>query len=74
MEFDAVLLAPRRARMIEQGLWHDRTINQDLDDCVAACPDQLAMTAYRVEAGDVRHFSYRQLAQMADRVAAELME
>ena len=72
MEFDAVLLAPRRARMIEQGLWHDRSINQDLDDCVAACPDQLALTAYRVEAGDVRHFSYRQLAQMADRVAVGL--
>jgi cyclohexanecarboxylate-CoA ligase len=72
MEFDAVLLAPRRARMIEQGLWHDRTINQDLDDCVAACPDQLALTAYRVEAGDVRHFSYRQLAQLADRVAVGL--
>ncbi len=72
MEFDAVLLAPRRARMIEQGLWHDRTINQDLDDCVAACPDQLALTAYRVEAGDVRHFSYRRLAQMADRVAVGL--
>ncbi len=72
MEFDAVLLAPRRARMIEQGLWHDRTINQDLDDCVAACPDQLALTAYRVEAGDVRHFSYRKLAQMADRVAVGL--
>ena len=72
MEFDAVLLAPRRARMIEQGLWHDRTINQDLDDCVAACPDQLALTAYRVDAGDVRHFSYRQLAQMADRVAVGL--
>jgi hypothetical protein len=37
--------------MIEQGLWHDRTINQDLDACVAACPDKLALTAYRVEAG-----------------------
>ena len=28
MEFDAVLLAPRRARMVEQGFWHDRTINE----------------------------------------------
>jgi len=72
MEFDAVLLAPRRARMIEQGLWHDRTINDDLDACVAACPDKLALTAYRVEAGDVRRFSYRELAQMADRVAVGL--
>jgi cyclohexanecarboxylate-CoA ligase len=72
MEFDAVLLAPRRARMIEQGLWHDRTINDDLDACVAACPDKLALTAYRLEAGDVRRFTYRELAQMADRVAVGL--
>lgn len=72
MEFDAVLLPPRRARMIAQGLWHDRTINDDLDACVAACPDKLALTAYRLEAGDVRRFTYRELAQMADRVAVGL--
>jgi cyclohexanecarboxylate-CoA ligase len=72
MEFDAVLLPARRDAMIEQGLWHDRTINQDLDACVAACPDKLALTAYRVEADDVRRFTYRELAQMTDRVAVGL--
>jgi cyclohexanecarboxylate-CoA ligase len=72
MEFDAVLLPARRAAMIAQGLWHDRTINGELDACVAACPDKLALTAYRVEAGDVRRFTYRELAQMADRVAVGL--
>ncbi|PUE49163.1 cyclohexanecarboxylate-CoA ligase [Limnohabitans sp. 2KL-1] len=72
MEFDAVLLAPRRARMIAQGLWHDRTINGELDACVAACPDKLALTAYRVEAGDEKRFTYRELAQMADRIAVGL--
>ena len=72
MEFDAVLLPARRASMIAQGFWHDRTINDDLDACVAACPDKLALTAYRVEAGDVRRFTYRELAQMADRVAVGL--
>ncbi len=72
MEFDTVLLPPRRARMIEQGFWHDRTINQDLDACVAACPTKLALTACRVETGDVRRFSYRELAQMADRIAVGL--
>jgi cyclohexanecarboxylate-CoA ligase len=72
MEFDAVLLAPRRARMIEQGFWHDRTINGELDACLAACPDKLALTAYRLEAGDVRRFTYRELAHMADRVAVGL--
>ena len=72
MEFDAVLLPARRAAMIAQGLWHDRTINGELDACLAACPDKLALTAYRVEAGDVKRFTYRQLAQMADRVAVGL--
>ena len=72
MEFDTVLLPPRRARMIAQGFWHDRTINQDLDACVAACPDKLALTAHRVEAGDLRRFTYRELAQMADRIAVGL--
>jgi cyclohexanecarboxylate-CoA ligase len=35
MEFDAVLLPKRRAQMIAQGFWHDRTINDDLDACLS---------------------------------------
>ncbi|MEY4750838.1 MAG: hypothetical protein RIQ60_3052 [Pseudomonadota bacterium] len=76
MEFDAVLLPSRRAASIAQGLWHDRTINDELDACVAACPDQLALTAVRVAngsfAGDRRSFSYRELARLADRIAIGL--
>ena len=72
MEFDAVLLPARRAPMIAQGLWHDRTINAELDACAAACPDKLALTAYRMESGDVKRFTYRELSQMADRVAIGL--
>lgn len=72
MQFDTVLLPPRRARMIEQGLWHERTINDYLDACVAACPDKLALTAVQVETGDVRRFTYHELAQMADRIAVGL--
>ncbi len=72
MEFDAVLLPARRAQMIAQGLWHDRTINDDLAACVAACPDKTALTAYRLEVGDVKRFNYRELSHMADRVAVGL--
>ncbi len=72
MEFDAVLLPARRAQMIAQGLWHDRTINDDLAACVAACPDKVALTAYRLEVGDVKRFTYRELSHMADRVAVGL--
>ena len=72
MEFDAVLLHPRRARMVAQGFWHDRTINDDLDACVAAHPDKLALTAVQVETGAVTRFTYAELARMADRIAVGL--
>ena len=72
MDFDAVLLPGRRARMVAQGLWHDRTINDALDACVAQCPDKIALTAVRVDAGDVRRFTYREMARMADRIAVGL--
>ena len=31
MQFDAVLIPPRRAHSVAQGFWHDRTINDDLE-------------------------------------------
>jgi cyclohexanecarboxylate-CoA ligase len=72
MDFDAILLAPRRADSVARGFWRDRTINDELDACVAACPDKLALVALRVEAGDTRRFTYRELATMADRIAVGL--
>jgi cyclohexanecarboxylate-CoA ligase len=72
MQFDAVLVPPRRAESIARGYWHDRTINEDLDACLAECPDKLALTAVRVEAGDVRRFTYREMATLADRIAVGL--
>lgn len=72
MEFDAVLLAPRRAASIAQGLWLDRTLNDELDACVAQCPDRQALTAFRVETGELRRFTYRELATLVDRIAVGL--
>ena len=72
MDFDTVLLPPRRAASIAQGLWYDRTINDDLDACVAGYPDKVALTAVQVETGAVRRFTYHELATMADRIAIGL--
>ena len=72
MEFDAVLLPPRRTESIAKGWWHDRTINDDLDACVAAYPDKVAVTAMRLESGELRRFTYRELATLADRAAVGL--
>ncbi|WP_321801124.1 cyclohexanecarboxylate-CoA ligase [Caballeronia sp. J97] len=72
MEFDAVLIPPRREESIARGYWHDRTINDDLDACVARCPDKLALTAFQVESGTTTRFTYREMASMADRIAVGL--
>ena len=72
MEFDAVLIPPRRSESIDNGFWHDRTINDDLDACLATCPDKTALMAVQAEAGKVSRFTYRELSQMADRVAIGL--
>ncbi|WP_110959896.1 cyclohexanecarboxylate-CoA ligase [Acidovorax sp. ST3] len=72
MEFDAVLLPPRRTQRVAEGHWRDRTINDALDACVAACPDKLALTALQVETGATTRFTYRELASMADRIAVGL--
>lgn len=71
MEFDAVLIPPRRAASVAQGLWHDRSINDELDACVAACPDKTGLVAISAEQGS-RKFTYREMAQMADRIAVGL--
>ncbi|AKU10937.1 cyclohexanecarboxylate-CoA ligase [Azoarcus sp. CIB] len=72
MDFDAVLLPPRRAACIAAGLWPDRTINDELEVCVSTFPDKIALTAMRAEDGEVRRFTYRELAALADRVAVGL--
>ena len=72
MEFNPILLAPRRARSVAQGFWPDRTINDELDACVTAHPDKLALTAVRADSSEVRRFTYRSLAAMADHVAVGL--
>jgi len=72
MEFDAVLLAPRRAESKARGYWHDRTINDYLEACLDACPDKVALTAIRVDTRDERRFTYLELAALADRAAVGL--
>ncbi|HZF83092.1 MAG TPA: cyclohexanecarboxylate-CoA ligase [Burkholderiaceae bacterium] len=72
MEFDAILLPPRRDASIAQGLWPDRTVNDELDACLAECPDKTALTALHADGMPGRRLSYRALAQLADRMAVGL--
>ena len=73
MEFDAVLLPPRRAAAVASGYWRDRTINDELDACLRECPDKPALSALRVDSGELRRHTYRELATLADRAAVGLV-
>ena len=72
MQFDAVLLAPRRAHMVAQGWWQDTTINEALDAALQQVPHKLALVSQRSADAPARQFSYAELARMADRVAVGL--
>ncbi len=72
MDFDAVLIAPRRAASVAAGHWQDRTINDYLAACVRERPDASALTALSIDRQHVTRFTWRELARMADRVALGL--
>lgn len=72
MEFDTVLIPPRRASSIAKGLWPDRTINEDFDACIADHPQKIAITALQLESGTVQRFTYKELGTVVDRIAVGL--
>lgn len=72
MQFDAVLLAPRRAQMRSQGWWRDITINDALDHAARQWPDRLALVGLRAGEETAQQFCYAELARMTDRVAMGL--
>ncbi|MCL4747030.1 MAG: cyclohexanecarboxylate-CoA ligase [Burkholderiaceae bacterium] len=72
MEFDAILIPPRRAEMLAGGFWHEKTINDHLEHCIELSPDKLALTAVSLDTGQTRRFTYRELGTMADRIAVGL--
>ena len=41
MEFDAVLIEPRRAAMEAEGFWPGKTVDDCFDACLAAAPNAL---------------------------------
>ncbi|MBP0618998.1 cyclohexanecarboxylate-CoA ligase [Cupriavidus consociatus] len=72
MDFDPILIAPRRAASIAAGHWQDRTINDYLAACVRDRPDAPALTALSIDRQVLTRFTWQELARMADRVAVGL--
>lgn len=73
MEFDAILLPPRREEMIAKGYWRDQTMADYFARCMANIPDKIGLIAHSAETGEVRQFTYREMDLMAERVARGLV-
>ena len=67
------MLTPERAQaMRAAGLWHDRTILDDLDRWAAEAPDRLAVVDHNSTTGAASRLTYGELAGRVERIAAAL--
>jgi len=72
MDFDAVLIEPRRAKMEAESFWEGVTIDDYFDRALAAKPHARAMSAIRVATGERTDLTWAELDRMADRAAIGL--
>lgn len=72
MQFDPVLIPPRKAAMTAAGFWRDQTINHFMDQALQNCPDHEAVVAYRSDAAEPVRLTYRALDKQVDRIARGL--
>lgn len=72
MDFDAVLLPPRREKMIQAGCWLNKTILQSLNEAVHQHPDKIGLVSYKTENQSETSFTYREMLHTANRIALGL--
>ncbi|MFS8035952.1 cyclohexanecarboxylate-CoA ligase [Xanthobacter sp. AM11] len=72
MKFDAVLIAPRRARMEAEGFWPGKTLLDYFDVCLAEKPDAVAVLTVMTGTGTRREMTYAEIDHLAWRAAAGL--
>ena len=72
MDFDAVLLPPRREKMLQQGYWLNKTILQSLNEAVHQHPDKVALVSYKTEDQSETSFSYREMLHTANKISLGL--
>lgn len=72
MEFDPVLIGPRRATMEAQGFWRGETLLDHFEACLKEKPEALALTAVTAADGARRDFTWAQIDALAWKAAAGL--
>lgn len=72
MEFDAILMEPRRKQMEAAGLWSGKTVLDYFETCLHEQPDALAVTGIAADTGARRDLTWAQIDDLSWRVAAGL--
>jgi cyclohexanecarboxylate-CoA ligase len=72
MQFDAVLIEPRRAAMTAAGYWLGKTSDDYFAANLAANPDATALCVYTATTGASERLTWAELDRMADRCAIGL--
>lgn len=72
MDFDAVLLVPRREKMLQNGYWLNKTILQSLNEAVHQYPDKVGLVSYKAEDQSETSFTYREMLHTSNIIALGL--
>lgn len=72
MEFDAVLIEPRRKAMEEAGYWPGKTLLDYFEMCLAAQPEARALTSIVVTEGKRHDLTWAEIDALSWRAAAGL--
>ena len=72
MDFDAVLIAPRKEKMLKEGYWLNKTIIGSLQTALQQNPDKTALVSFKTDKKTERAFSYQQLWEMTNKIALGL--
>ena len=72
MDFDAILIEPRREAMTRAGFWPDKTVNDYFAAALAAGPDRLAVSSITGAEGLRHDLTWAELDRAANRAAVGL--
>ncbi|KFI26834.1 cyclohexanecarboxylate-CoA ligase [Paenirhodobacter enshiensis] len=72
MQFDAILIEPRRARMLAEGLWPGKTLLDYFEAALHRAPDALALTSIATATGARRDMSWAEIDRLSWRAAVGL--
>lgn len=74
MEFDAVLISPRKEKMLKEGFWFNKTVIGSLKSALAKNPDKSALVSFKTETKSQQSFSYQDIWDTTNKIALGLKQ